>query len=41
VHLSVKAHWHPKRIIVFVLAGTLPIASFITERKAQNLFKNL
>lgn len=41
VHLSVKAKWQPKRIVFFVLAGTFPIASFITERRAQNLVKNL
>ncbi|NDA79805.1 MAG: DUF3817 domain-containing protein [Actinobacteria bacterium] len=41
VHLAVKARWQIKRIIGFVLAGTLPIASFITERKVQNLVKNL
>lgn len=41
VHLAVKARWQIKRIIAFVLAGTLPIASFITERRAQNLVKNL
>lgn len=41
VHLAVRARWQVKRIIGFVLAGTLPIASFITERKAQKLVKNL
>jgi integral membrane protein len=41
VHLAIKARWQPKRIIAFVLAGTLPIASFITERRAQILVKNL
>jgi integral membrane protein len=41
VNLAVKARWKPARIIGYVLAGTLPIASFITERKAQNLVKNL
>lgn len=41
VNLAVKARWQVKRIILFVLAGTLPIASFITERKAQKLAQNL
>lgn len=41
VNLAIRAHWQPMRIIRFVLAGTLPIASFITERRAQNLVKNL
>lgn len=41
IHLAVRAKWQPIRIIKFVLAGTLPVASFITERRAQNLVKNL
>ena len=41
VSLAVKARWQIKRIILFVLAGTLPIASFITERRAQKLAQNL
>jgi integral membrane protein len=41
VNLAVKARWQIKRIILFVLAGTLPIASFITERRAQKLAQNL
>ena len=41
VNLAVKARWQIKRIILFVLAGTLPIASFITERRAQKLSQNL
>lgn len=41
VDLAIKARWQPLRIIGFVLAGTLPIASFVTERRARNLAKNL
>lgn len=41
VNLAVKAKWQPLRIIRFVLAGTLPVASFITERRAQRLVQNL
>jgi integral membrane protein len=41
VHLAVQSRWQIKRIIGFVLAGTLPIASFITERKALALAKNV
>lgn len=41
VNLAVRAKWQPSRIIKFVLAGTLPVASFITERRARTLAKNL
>ena len=41
INLAVKAKWQPIRIIKFVLAGTLPVASFITERRAQKLAENL
>lgn len=37
VHLAIKANWRPLRILKFVLAGTLPVASFITEKRAQRL----
>jgi integral membrane protein len=40
VHLAVKARWRTTKIIGFVLAGTLPIASFITERKARKLIED-
>ena len=41
VNLAIKAGWRPLRILKFVLAGTLPIASFITEKRAQRLVENL
>lgn len=41
VNLAVKEKWHPLRIIGFVLAGTLPIASFVTERRARKYVQNL
>lgn len=41
VNLAIKAGWQPIRILKFVLAGTLPIASFITEKRAQKLVENL
>lgn len=41
VNLAIKAKWQPLRIIGFVLAGTLPIASFITERRARKYAQNL
>ena len=41
VNLAVRTKWQPLRIIKFVLAGTIPVASFITERRAGQLAKNL
>ena len=34
LHLSVKARYSLKKMIIFILAGTLPVASFIAERRA-------
>lgn len=34
LHLSVKARYSLPKMIGFILAGTLPIASFIAERRA-------
>jgi integral membrane protein len=34
LHLSVKARYSLQKMIIFVLAGTLPVASFIAERRA-------
>ena len=33
IQFSVKARWELRRVICLALAGTLPIASFIAERK--------
>ncbi len=33
IQFSVKARWELRRVIWLALAGTLPIASFIAERK--------
>lgn len=33
IQFSVKARWELKRVIWLILAGTLPVASFIAERK--------
>ena len=33
IHFTAKARFTIKRMILFILAGTLPIASFIAERK--------
>lgn len=34
IHYSVRARYDIKKMIFFILAGTLPIASFIAERRA-------
>lgn len=34
LHLSVKARYSLQKMIIFILAGTLPVASFIAERRA-------
>ena len=34
LHLSVKARYSLKKMIIFILAGTLPVASFIAESRA-------
>jgi len=33
IHLCVKARYSVPKMIAFILAGTLPIASFVAERK--------
>lgn len=33
LQLGVKSHWHLLRILSVMLAGTLPVASFIAERR--------
>jgi integral membrane protein len=33
LQLGVKARWHLLRILWVMLAGTLPVASFLAERK--------
>ena len=34
LHLSVKARYSLQKMIIFIVAGTLPVASFIAERRA-------
>ena len=38
VQLSVKAKWSLTRMLKYILAGTLPIASFIAERRVVAAF---
>ncbi|MEY3094234.1 MAG: hypothetical protein RLZZ317_737 [Actinomycetota bacterium] len=33
IHFTAKARYSIKQMILFILAGTLPVASFIAERK--------
>jgi len=39
IHFTAKARYTVKQMILFILAGTLPIASFIAERRAARQFK--
>lgn len=38
IQLSVKARWSLRRMLGFILAGTLPIASILAERKVVAMF---
>lgn len=38
IHFTARAHYTIKRMILFILAGTLPIASFVAERKVMKEF---
>ncbi len=38
LQFSVKARWELRRVIWLALAGTLPIASFIAERKVVKTY---
>ncbi|MEJ6577323.1 MAG: DUF3817 domain-containing protein [Actinomycetota bacterium] len=40
-HYSIKAHKSLGGTILLILAGTLPIASFVAERRAMREFKAL
>ena len=39
IHFTAKARYTVKQMILFILAGTLPIASFIAERRVARQFK--
>ena len=36
--LSIKAKWALPKMLGFILAGTLPVASFIAERRVVQMF---
>lgn len=38
IQLSVKARWSLPKMLGFILAGTLPIASIVAERRVVALF---
>ncbi|MEY3254679.1 MAG: hypothetical protein RJA01_685 [Actinomycetota bacterium] len=38
IHFTAKARFTIKQMILFILAGTLPIASFIAERRVMREF---
>ena len=38
IQLSVKARWSLPKMVGFILAGTLPIASIVAERKVVAMF---
>ena len=38
IHFTARARFTIKRMILFILAGTLPIASFIAERRVMRQF---
>jgi hypothetical protein len=38
IHFTAKARFTIKRMILFILAGTLPVASFIAERRVMREF---
>lgn len=38
IHFTAKARFTIKRMILFILAGTLPVASFVAERKVTREF---
>ena len=38
IHLTARARFTIKRMVFFILAGTLPIASFVAERRVMKEF---
>lgn len=38
IQLSVKARWSMPKMLGFILAGTLPIASIVAERRVVKMF---
>lgn len=39
IHFTAKARYTIKQMILFILAGTLPIASFVAERRVARQYK--
>jgi len=39
IHFTAKARYTVKQMILFILTGTLPIASFVAERRVARQFK--
>jgi integral membrane protein len=39
IHFTAKARFTIKRLILFILAGTLPVFSFIAERRVSREYK--
>ncbi len=40
IHFAVRAQWKVSRMIFLILAGTLPVASFIAERRVHREYSN-
>ena len=41
IHFTAKARFTVRQMILFILAGTLPILSFIAERRVARTYKEL
>lgn len=39
IQLSIKARWPLLKMLGFILAGTLPVASLVAERRVMKMFK--
>ncbi len=40
IHFAVRAQWKVSKMIFLILAGTLPVASFIAERRVHREYGN-
>ena len=41
IHFTAKARFTVRQMILFILAGTLPVLSFIAERRVARTYKGL
>jgi integral membrane protein len=41
IHFTAKARYSVQRMILFILAGTLPVLSFIAERRVSRSYQGL